>query len=71
MADTSRNGVCNRQQHQVARDVTGVVVDRLEVIQVDEHQGSRIAAGGLIDQSLGALLQHLPVGQACQNVVCC
>ena len=58
-----------RRQHAVAGGVAGEVVDRLEVVDVDQRERQRaLVPGGAGDLGVEALLEGAVVGEAGQRV---
>ena len=64
-----RDALRNRHQERVTDAMTVQIVDELEVVEVDEHDGEgEMVVRRMLDQALEAEVVRSPVGQAGQGV---
>src|SRR5262249_41537708 len=70
-ADTTRDLVHDSPKHDVARSVTGSVVDRLEVIEIEEHHAERDAVTPCMRElDLEPLAKEATVVRTRERVTC-
>ena len=69
-ANAGSDPLGHRDQQIVAREMAKRIVDVLEVVEIDQQQGHRLAtSAGLGDSVLQAVVQQDPIGQTGQRVV--
>ncbi len=67
--DAAGQPCSNLLEQSVPRLVTETIVDRLEVVQVDEEHAHERTLGSFIEQVLQALRQHRAVGESGESIV--